>query len=78
MEHELLKRLVVHDEDKFIEIGKILDRPFYHIYHSRKDGDKRKQNIPNSGKFDNIIENDENWGLLKEEKYIKEFIYTLA
>jgi len=71
MEHELLKRLVANDNEKFVDLGILLDRPFYHIPHSRSDGEKRKANNFVNGEFTNICENDENWGLFEFDNVIK-------
>lgn len=72
MEHELLKRLVASDDEKFVELGILLDRPFYHIPHSRHDGEKRKANQFVNGEFSSICENNENWGLKEFDNIISE------
>lgn len=55
MEHEFIDKLLQHA--KIENIGLTLDCPFYHIYHTRGEGLKRKNNEIHNG------ENDDNWGL---------------
>ena len=61
MEHEFMLRL--KQKIKFKNLGKALGFPFYHIYHTREDAKKKKEN-------DNIIDkknlelipNGDDWG----------------
>jgi hypothetical protein len=72
MEHEFILRLQQHGPT--INIGCALSCPFYHIFHTRDEGIKRKNN-KDLLTYDWSKSNDQNWGLeLFKEKIIKKVI----
>jgi hypothetical protein len=60
MEHEFISRLRMKLE--LINLGKILNVPFYHIYHDRVDADSRKRNPKNGNHDTNFTVNLNKWG----------------
>jgi hypothetical protein len=66
MEHDLFERFLKKlGHNSLVNLGVILDCPFFHIYHSRINGNNRQMN--NYSEFTN----DENWGLEKYKHLIK-------
>jgi hypothetical protein len=67
MEHDLYSRFINKiGIDNLINLGTLLDVPFYHIYHKRIDGNNRKINDENNSSFFN----NENWGLEEHKNNI--------
>lgn len=61
MEHEFILRL--NKQIELVNLGKLLDFPFYHIYHTREDAKKRKNNFNIVDKKNlELIPNGEVWG----------------
>jgi hypothetical protein len=59
MEHDLYSRFIsILGTPNLINLGILLDSPFYHIYHTRIEGHNRKTN-----NYGLPFINDENWGL---------------
>lgn len=59
MEHDLYLRFIEKvSNDNLINLGVLLDSPFYHIFHERNDSVMRQNN-----NYNLPFINDENWGL---------------
>jgi hypothetical protein len=69
MEHDLYLRFIkLIGIDNLINLGVLLDSPFYHIYHDRTDSSARKTN-----EYNLPFNNDENWGLELYKNEIKHY-----